>query len=64
MKAFQKIIAAAFALLLCLGLCSPAFAAELGTDGEDWDAVAQRILREYNVSPESIHAGYRNLVTG
>ena len=64
MKAFQKIFAAAFALLLCLGLCAPAFAAEPDTGGEDWDTVARRVLAEYNVSPESIHAGYRNLVTG
>ena len=40
MKAFQKIFAAAFALLLCLGLCAPAFAAEPDTGGEDWDTVA------------------------
>ena len=64
MKAYQKIFAAAAALLLCLSLCCPAFAAQLGPDAEDWDAVSTAVLEKYNVSPESIHAGYRNLVTG
>ena len=64
MKAFQKIFAAAFVLLLCLNLCAPAFAAEFGFDAENWDAVSSAVLEQYGVSPDSIHAGYRNLITG
>ncbi len=64
MKAFQKIFTAAFVLLLCLSLCAPAFAAEPVPDEENWDAVSAAVLEQYGVSPDSIHAGYRNLITG
>lgn len=61
MKAFQRTIAALCALLLCLSLCTAAFA-----DGEDpdWDAVSAAVLEKYGVSESDVHAGYRNLVTG
>jgi len=64
MKAFQKIFAAAAALLLCLSLCAPALAAETGPDPENWDAITAAVLEKYGVSTDSIHAGYRNLITG
>ncbi len=64
MKAFRKIMAAAAALLLCLGLFAPAFAAE--DDGTDpsWDEVSAKVLAEYEMDEANIHAGYLNLVTG
>lgn len=62
MKAFQKILAAVSALLLCLNVCAPAFAA--GEADPDWDAVSAAVLAEYGVDENQVHAGYRNLVTG
>lgn len=62
MRAFQKIFAAACALLLCLSLCPVAWADDW--TAPDWDAVSDAVLQKYGVSPDDIHAGYRNLVTG
>lgn len=64
MRAFLKIIAAAAALLLCLGLCAPAFAAEYGGADPSWEEVSAKVLAEYEMSEENVHAGYLNLVTG
>ena len=65
MKAFQKILSMIAALLLCLGVCVPAFADEMDSSPEeDWDQVNAAVLSAYGVSPDSVRAGYRNLVTG
>ncbi len=62
MKAFQKIFAALFALLLCVSTSAAAFASEVGDP--DWDTVNAAVLARYNVEEKQIYAGYRNLVTG
>ena len=62
MKAFQKIFAALFALLLCVSTGAAAFASEVGDP--DWDTVNAAVLARYNVEESQIYAGYRNLVTG
>lgn len=62
MKAFQKIFAALFALLLCLSTGAGAFASEVGDP--DWDTVSAAVLAKYGVEEMQIYAGYRNLVTG
>ena len=60
MRAFQRFMAAAAALLLCLGLTPPARAEE----DPSWDEVNAKVLAEYEMDESSIHAGYLNLVTG
>ena len=62
MKAFQRIFAAVFALLLCLSLCTGALAA--GESDPDWDTVSAAVLEKYGLGEYEIYAGYRNLVTG
>ena len=65
MKAFQKILAGAAALLLCLGLCAPAFAGAEPAEGEpSWDEITAKLMEEYNLTENSVYAGYLNLVTG
>ena len=63
MKAFRSILALAAALLLCLGLCAPAFA---GAEAEDpsWDEITAKVMEEYNMTDSSVYCGYLNLVTG
>ena len=67
MKVFKKIIAVSAALLLCLSFCPPALAAS-GADtsfaGKSWEDVVDQVLAECGVSPDSVAAGYCNLVTG
>ena len=67
MKVFKKIIAVSAALLLCLSFCPPALAAS-GADtsfaGKSWEDVVNQVLAECGVSPDSVAAGYCNLVTG
>ena len=62
MKAFQKIFAALFALLLCVSTGAGAFASEVGDP--DWDTVSAAVLAQYNLEENQVYAGYRNLVTG
>jgi len=62
MKAFQKIFAALFALLLCVNTSAAAFASEI--EDPDWDAVSAAVLAQYNMEESQVYAGYRNLVTG
>ena len=65
MKAFQKILAMIAALLVFLWTGIGAFADETAPNAaEDWDAITARVLAEYGMSPDSVRAGYRNLVTG
>ena len=53
------------ALLLCLGVCVPAFADDMDSSPEeDWDQITAAVLEAYGVSPDNVRAGYRNLVTG
>lgn len=67
MKVLRTITAAALVLLLCLGLCLPAFAADPFSgpaDVPDWDTIVAALLEKYGVSETSVHLGYLNLVTG
>ena len=66
MKVFKALTALALALLLCLGLSVPAFAAGEKPDyaNIEWDELMQQLLEEYGVDPAAVAAGYRNLVTG
>ena len=63
MKAFQKITALAAALLLCLGLCVPAFAGSEAAD-PSWDEITARVMEKYNMTDSGVYCGYLNLVTG
>ena len=43
---------------------SLAVAAEKSYEGMSWEEIVSDLLAEYNATPESVHAGYCNLVTG